>query len=48
MREQRVDTGEVVLNYAEGPNNGPPFVLLHGGAASWRYGAALLDELRPR
>jgi pimeloyl-ACP methyl ester carboxylesterase len=33
--EKSFDTGEVVLNYAEGPDNGQPILLLHGG--SWRW-----------
>jgi hypothetical protein len=37
-------TGEVRINYAEGPPSGPPFVLLHGGAARWQYGQHLLDR----
>jgi pimeloyl-ACP methyl ester carboxylesterase len=36
---------EVRLNYALGPPAGPPFVVLHGGAARWRYGAAFLELL---
>ena len=28
--ERCFDTGEVVLNYAEGPDNGPPFLFIHG------------------
>jgi len=28
--ERRFDTGEVELNYVEGPNNGPPFLYIHG------------------
>lgn len=35
MIEHSFDTGEVVLNYAEGPDNGPPLVLLHGGTDRW-------------
>ena len=45
LRETFFDTGEVALNYAEGPPNGPPFVLLHGGAARWQYGGTLLEAL---
>jgi len=28
--EKKFDAGDVVLNYAEGPNNGSPLLLLHG------------------
>ena len=34
--ERRFDTGEVVLNYAEGPNNGPPLVLFPGVTRRWQ------------
>jgi len=34
--EKSFDTGEVVLNYAEGPDNGPPIVLLPGGTMRWQ------------
>ena len=36
--EKRFDTGEVVLNYAEGPDNGPPFLYIHGVTG---YGKAI-------
>ena len=36
--EKRFDTGEVVLNYAEGPNNGQPFLYIHGVTG---YGKAI-------
>jgi len=45
VREMRSDIGIVELNYAEGPANGSPFVILHGGAASWRYAENLIDLL---
>jgi pimeloyl-ACP methyl ester carboxylesterase len=34
--EKSFDTGEVVLNYAEGTDNGPPLVLLPGGTQRWQ------------
>jgi pimeloyl-ACP methyl ester carboxylesterase len=46
--ERRFDTGTVELNYGEGPPNGPPFVILHGGAGSWRYADALIALLADR
>ena len=46
--ERSFDTGEVVLNYAEGPDNGPPFVLLHGGSGRWQYGEKFLDLVKSR
>lgn len=43
MKEAIFDTGEVKLNYAEGPDSGPALVLLHGGSARWQY----FDDLIP-
>jgi pimeloyl-ACP methyl ester carboxylesterase len=45
LHERRFDTGTVEVNYGEGPPNGPPFVILHGGAGSWRSGEALIRLL---
>ncbi|MFL5760700.1 MAG: alpha/beta fold hydrolase [Thermomicrobiales bacterium] len=45
LREGRFNTGTVEINYGEGPPNGPPFVILHGGSASWRYAEALIELL---
>lgn len=45
MTEARFDTGEVILNYAEGPDCGPPLVLLHGGSARWQYFDPILPDL---
>src|SRR6266508_2152726 len=47
MQEHRFDTGQVVLNYAEGPPNGRPFLVLHGGSGRWQYGEELLERLQP-
>jgi hypothetical protein len=30
LSEKSFDTGELLLNYAEGPASGPPLALLHG------------------
>ncbi len=48
LREERFWTGTVELNYGEGPPNGPPFVILHGGAGSWRYADDLIALLVAR
>jgi pimeloyl-ACP methyl ester carboxylesterase len=48
MQERRFDTGIVELNYGEGPRNGTPFVILHGGAGSWHYADALIALLTDR
>jgi pimeloyl-ACP methyl ester carboxylesterase len=47
--ERRFDTGEVELNYAEGPDNGPPFVMLPGGTQRWQsYYLPIINQLTPR
>ncbi len=33
--ERSFDTGDVVLNYAEGPDNGPPILFIHGALGRW-------------
>jgi pimeloyl-ACP methyl ester carboxylesterase len=43
FREAGFETGEVALNYAEGPSNGRPFVVLHGGAGRWQHGFRFLE-----
>ena len=42
--EKRFDTGEVEINYAEGPNNGPPLVILHGTTARWQNYIPLINR----
>src|SRR5687768_12837087 len=39
------DTGEVTLSYAEGPDNGPPLLLLHGATARWQMHEPLMRAL---
>ncbi len=41
-------TREISIHYAEGPQNGPPLVLLHGLARDWRSFLVLLPELSSR
>lgn len=48
LTERQAQTAEVTINYAEGPPNGAPFVLLHGGSARWQFGEALLRLLAER
>jgi pimeloyl-ACP methyl ester carboxylesterase len=43
--EKTFDTGEVTLNYAEGPPSGPPLLLLHGTANRWQAFTPLLPHL---
>ncbi|WP_129790009.1 alpha/beta fold hydrolase [Promicromonospora panici] len=44
--QTRVD-GQV-LNYAEGPDNGPPLVLIHGQGSQWEDHALVLPDLAER
>jgi hypothetical protein len=36
LTEKTFDTGSLKINFAEGPANGMPLVLLHGGTARWQ------------
>jgi pimeloyl-ACP methyl ester carboxylesterase len=45
LRESSFDTGVVKINYGESQQAGPPFVILHGGAGSWRYHERLVNLL---
>jgi pimeloyl-ACP methyl ester carboxylesterase len=46
--EKRFDTGEVVLNYAEGPSNEPPILLIHGITNNWRVFLPVMPYLTMR
>src|SRR5229473_506726 len=48
LHEAQFETSEVMINFAEGPPKGPPFVVLHGGAVRWQQGRALLEALSAR
>ena len=48
LKEQAFDTGEVTLNYAEGPPSGSPLVLLHGFTRRWQDFLPLLPVLSLR
>jgi pimeloyl-ACP methyl ester carboxylesterase len=45
MNERRFDAGSVEVNYAEGPNHGPPLVLLHGGSSRWQWWKWVIEPL---
>ena len=46
--ERTFDTGEVLLNYAEGPAHGPPLVLLHGLGRRWQVFLPVIPALSLR
>jgi len=48
ITERFFDTGKVKLNYAEGPNNGPQLVLLHGLGRRWQVFLPLIPALSLR
>ena len=43
--EKSFDTGEVVLNYFEGPDNGPPLVILPGYIWRWQGYIPIIPQL---
>ena len=43
--EKSFSATQVCINYAEGPPNGPPLLLLHGLSRDWRSFSVLLPEL---
>ena len=46
--EKSFDTGEVVLNYAEGPDNGPPMLFIHGTTGDWRNFLPIMPSMTMR
>ena len=44
LLERQFYTGDINLNYAEGPDNGLPLVLLHGGSGRWQMYRNELEE----
>ena len=48
ITEHEFDAGEVRLNYAEGPPNGPPLVLLHGLGRRWHVFLPIIPALSMR
>src|SRR5512140_1646619 len=45
LTEKSFNTGSLTINYAEGPTNGEPLVLLHGGTTRWQELNPLISEL---
>lgn len=43
--EKILDIGEVLINYAEGPDNGPPLILIHGFLRWWKDFQPVIPEL---
>lgn len=48
LEEKSFDAGEVKLNYAEGEDNGPPLVLVHGLGRRWQVFLPLIPNLSLR
>jgi pimeloyl-ACP methyl ester carboxylesterase len=48
ITEHDFDAGQVRLNYAEGPANGPPLVLLHGLGRRWQVFLPIIPALSMR
>jgi pimeloyl-ACP methyl ester carboxylesterase len=48
LEEKSFDSGEVTLNYAEGEDNGPPLILLHGLGRRWQVFLPLIPSLSLR
>lgn len=46
LKEKFFNTGKVNLNYAEGPQNGPALLLLHGGSSRWQSFEPLIPDLQ--
>jgi pimeloyl-ACP methyl ester carboxylesterase len=46
--ERSFRTDAVEINFAEGPNNGVPLVLLHGGSSRWQWWKWVIDGLAER
>jgi pimeloyl-ACP methyl ester carboxylesterase len=42
--EKKFAASTIEVNYAEGPDNGPPLVLIHGIGSRWASWAAVIDD----
>jgi pimeloyl-ACP methyl ester carboxylesterase len=45
LNEKTFETDVVKINYAEGPDSGPPLILLHGGGDRWQQFLPILPHL---
>lgn len=48
FQEKTFDTGQILINYAEGPDAGAPLVVLHGGTVRWQFMLPVLRLLADR
>jgi pimeloyl-ACP methyl ester carboxylesterase len=48
LQEKTFSAGEVTLNYAEGEDNGPPLILVHGLGRRWQVFLPLIPSLSLR
>jgi pimeloyl-ACP methyl ester carboxylesterase len=45
MKEHKYQHNNITLNYAEGPNNGPPILLVHGNMGRWQSFTSIIPDL---
>ncbi|MFW9845473.1 MAG: alpha/beta fold hydrolase [Candidatus Thorarchaeota archaeon] len=45
IAEKRINTGDIEINYAEGPDNGPALVLIPGQGADWTTYSKVIEPL---
>ena len=48
LKEANFDAGAVEINYAEGPGNGPPILLIHGIGGTWQNFLDVYELIRDR
>lgn len=42
--EKQFASNTIDVNYAEGPNNGPPLLFIHGLGGRWAVWTSVMDE----